>query len=224
MQANIQTFENSIGYTFKDKSLLQLALTHRSASKKNNERLEFLGDSILGFVVAEELFNRFPSASEGELSRIRAKLVNAESLVQLAKNMQFSTAINLGAGELKSGGKHKSSILADAVEAVIGAIYLDSGMETCRVRVLSWYQSRLDGISLDVVHKDSKTLLQEILQSRGNALPVYTIESVEGEAHDQTFIVKCRISLLSESTVGSGKNRRLAEQQAASKALQALGR
>jgi len=223
MATSIQSFEKTIGYTFNDKSLLQLALTHRSASKANNERLEFLGDSILGFVVAEDLFNRFPTASEGELSGIRAKLVNGESLTQLAKDMQFSTVINLGAGELKSGGKQRPSILADAVEAVIGAIYLDCGMEICRARVISWYQPRLDSISLDVVHKDSKTRLQEILQSRGDALPVYTIESVEGEAHDQTFIVQCSISLLTESTTGSGKNRRVAEQLAATKALQALG-
>lgn len=215
-------FSRRIGYTFHHPELLTLALTHRSYGGQNNERLEFLGDSIVNFVIAEALYKRFPEAREGQLSRLRAGLVKGQTLAELAREFSLGEFLLLGSGEMKSGGYRRDSILADALEAVIGAIYLDAGMEIAKVRVLSWYAERLEAIDLQDTQKDPKTRLQEFLQSRQSALPRYEVTSVEGEAHAQTFTVECHVAMLSEHTIGVGTSRRYAEQEAAKKALTLL--
>ncbi|SHF63454.1 RNAse III [Modicisalibacter ilicicola DSM 19980] len=219
MSTSHTAFSRHIGYSFRDPALLALALTHRSYGGDNNERLEFLGDSIVNFVIGEALFQRFPQAREGQLSRLRARLVKGKTLAELAREFCLGEQLRLGSGEMKSGGYRRDSILADAVEAVIGAIYLDGGMQEARARVLSWYASRLESINLQDTQKDPKTRLQEFLQSRQSALPRYEVVSVEGEAHAQTFTVECHVQLLDEHTVGIGTSRRHAEQEAAEKAL-----
>lgn len=211
-----------LGYSFEDTSLCELALTHRSCGKRNNERLEFLGDSILNFVIAEDLYARFPEAREGDLSRLRAGQVKGETLAEIARELGFGDYLRLGSGELKSGGYRRDSILADSVEAVIGAIYLDSDMDTVRAYILSWYQERLDKIDLKKTQKDSKTRLQEFLQSRRHALPEYELVKVEGEAHNQTFYILCHVALWDQPTQGVGNSRRQAEQEAARAALEKL--
>ncbi|WP_163576534.1 ribonuclease III [Halomonas faecis] len=222
MSHSLIPFSRRIGHDFSDISLLELALTHRSFGGQNNERLEFLGDSIVNFVIAEALYQRFPQAREGQLSRLRARLVRGQTLAELAREMAFGECLRLGSGEMKSGGHRRDSILADAVEGVIGAIYLDAGMDTARARVLAWYAERLESIDLQDTQKDPKTRLQEFLQSRQAALPRYEVVSVEGEAHDQTFTVECQVELLQDCTLGTGPSRRHAEQQAAGKALASL--
>ncbi|MBA2778557.1 ribonuclease III [Billgrantia kenyensis] len=219
MSKTLTTFSRRIGHAFSDISLLELAMTHRSFGGQNNERLEFLGDSIVNFVIAEALYERFPQAREGQLSRLRARLVRGQTLAELAREMAFGECLRLGSGEMKSGGHRRDSILADAVEAVLGAIYLDAGMDVARARVLAWYAERLESIDLQDTQKDPKTRLQEFLQSRQSPLPRYEVVSVEGEAHDQTFTVECHIQLLDSHTLGSGSSRRHAEQQAAELAL-----
>jgi ribonuclease III len=218
----LDAFSRRIGHSFGDIALLELAMTHRSYGGQNNERLEFLGDSIVNFVIAEALYQRFPQAREGQLSRLRARLVRGQTLAELAREMDFGDYLRLGSGELKSGGQRRDSILADAVEAVIGAIYLDVGMDTARARVLAWYAARLEAIDLQDTQKDPKTRLQEFLQSRQVALPRYEVVSVEGEAHDQIFTVECHVELLEAHTLGTGTSRRHAEQQAAEMALARL--
>ncbi|MDD3447700.1 MAG: ribonuclease III [Gammaproteobacteria bacterium] len=208
-----------LGHRFQQTELLECALTHRSFRKDNNERLEFLGDAILSFVMAEELYRRFPQAKEGELSRLRASLVKGETLAVLAREFGLGDYLLLGSGELKSGGYRRESILADALEAVIGAIYLDAGMERCRGCVLEWYAERLDALSPQGTLKDPKTRLQEYLQAHRLALPTYLVDSVEGEAHAQVFRVECRIEGLDMTTRGTGSSRRRAEQEAARIAL-----
>ncbi|MDR5868215.1 ribonuclease III [Halomonas koreensis] len=222
MSNSLTLFSRRIGHDFAQSDLLELALTHRSYGGRNNERLEFLGDSIVNFVIAEDLFQRFPQAREGQLSRLRARLVKGQTLAELAREMDFGEHLRLGSGEMKSGGHRRDSILADAVEAVIGAIYLDAGMETARARVLAWYAERLEAIDLQDTQKDPKTRLQEFLQSRQAALPRYEVISVEGEAHAQTFTVECHVEMLEEHTRGIGSSRRHAEQQAAERALARL--
>ncbi|MYL24506.1 ribonuclease III [Vreelandella massiliensis] len=222
MSNPLNTFCRRIGHEFNDISLLELAMTHRSYGGRNNERLEFLGDSIVNFVIAEALFERFPQAREGQLSRLRARLVKGQTLAELAREMAFGECLRLGSGEMKSGGHRRESILADAVEAVIGAIYLDAGMDAVRERVMTWYAQRLANISLQDTQKDPKTRLQEFLQSRQAALPRYEVVTVKGEAHAQTFTVECHIELLDEHTTGKGPSRRHAEQQAAAEALNHL--
>ncbi|GAA0633534.1 ribonuclease III [Halomonas beimenensis] len=219
MSNSLTLFSRRIGHDFAQPELLELALTHRSFGGRNNERLEFLGDSIVNFVIAEDLYQRFPQAREGQLSRLRARLVKGQTLAELAREMDFGDHLRLGSGEMKSGGHRRDSILADAVEAVIGAIYLDAGMETARARVLAWYAERLEAIDLQDTQKDPKTRLQEFLQSRQVALPRYEVISVEGEAHAQTFTVECHVDILDEHTQGIGSSRRHAEQQAAERAL-----
>lgn len=220
---NLRVLIKAIGYEFDNLEHLELALTHRSCGSQNNERLEFLGDSLLNCTIAEALFQKFPKAKEGQLSRLRARLVKGVTLAEIAREKDLGEFLRLGSGELKSGGFNRDSILADAVEAIIGAIYLDSDFETCQERVLSWYQSRLEGLSLDETHKDFKTRLQEYLQSRKSELPVYHLTKVEGEAHEQTFYIECEVSMLKERTYGEGGSRRIAEQQAAASALELLG-
>ncbi|MEQ5801873.1 ribonuclease III [Halomonas sp. H10-9-1] len=222
MSQTLNAFSRRLGHDFSDDSLLELAMTHRSFGGRNNERLEFLGDSIVNFVIAEALFRRFPEAREGQLSRLRARLVKGQTLAELAREMSFGEHLRLGSGEMKSGGHRRESILADAVEAIIGAIYLDAGMETVRARILSWYATRLEEISLQDTQKDPKTRLQEFLQSRQVPLPRYEVVSVEGEAHAQTFTVECHVELLDDHTTGIGASRRHAEQQAAEMALKQL--
>jgi ribonuclease-3 len=220
---NLSRLERKLGHSFKDQDLMVLALTHRSFAGRNNERLEFLGDAILNFVAGEALFERFPQAREGQLSRLRARLVKGETLAVLARGFELGDYLRLGSGELKSGGFRRESILADALEALIGAIYLDAGMEAARERVLEWLSGELDGLTLVDTNKDPKTRLQEFLQSRACELPRYEVVDVQGEPHCRTFMVECQVALLNEKTLGQGGSRRIAEQVAAAAALIALG-
>lgn len=208
-----------LGHQFNNPSLLEDALSHRSFRGKNNERLEFLGDAILNYVIAAALFRHYPEAREGELSRIRASLVREETLAALAQEFNLGYSLKLGAGELKSGGSARTSILADAVEAIIGAIYLDAGMATCEQCVLQWYASRLTNLDEVPNLKDAKTRLQEYLQAHKHALPLYEIQTIEGAAHKQIFSVNCRIEGLPHAAIGTGTSRRRAEQEAAQKVL-----
>ena len=223
MKSSLDKLERKLGYTFKDSELAVLALTHRSYGGRNNERLEFLGDSIVNFLIAEDLFQRFPEAREGQLSRLRARMVRGQTLAELAREFGLGDFLLLGSGELKSGGFRRESILADVVEALLGAIYLDAGMEACRERVQAWYASRLKTLSVTDQHnKDPKTRLQEYLQSRQQKLPDYELLSIEGKAHAQTFKVCCHVDGLSDNE-GTGSSRRIAEQQSARNALILLG-
>ncbi len=216
--------ERKLGYEFSDRGRLELALTHRSCGSCNNERLEFLGDSIVNFVIAEALFERFPEAREGQLSRLRARMVRGVTLAELGREFQLGDFLRLGSGELKSGGYRRESILADAVEAIIGAIYLDAGMDVCHERIRSWFQERLAGLSAsDEQNKDPKTRLQEYLQARQQSLPKYQVISITGEAHDQVFTISCELDCLDQPSQGEGPSRRGAEQQAARNALKLLG-
>ena len=211
-----------LGYQFNDPALVDLALTHRSVGSANNERLEFLGDSIVNFLMAEALFNKFPRCREGELSQMRAKLVKGATLAEIAREFGVGDFLNLGPGELKSGGFRRDSILADSVEALIGAIYQDGGMEPCRKHVLSWYKSRLDKISPVTTNKDAKSRLQELLQSDQKGLPTYNVLKTSGTDHQQYFDVECVIEHLNKRFHGSASNRRAAEQAAAQEALNTL--
>ncbi len=214
--------EKRIGYQFNDANLLNLALTHRSVDGKHNERLEFLGDSILSFVIADDLYHRFPKINEGDMSRMRATLVRGHTLAELGREFVLGEHLKLGPGELKSGGFRRDSILADAVEAIIGAIYLDSDVEIVRRIVLSWYQSRLESIEPGVSQKDPKTRLQEFLQGRKKPLPVYSVTNIKGEAHNQEFTVTCKVAGLEHDIIALGTSRRKAEQAAAQLALEKL--
>jgi ribonuclease-3 len=209
----------ALGYRFKCEELLTFALTHRSAGSPNNERMEFLGDSLLNYVVAEALFERFPIASEGELTRSRATLVKGDTLAEIAQRLDLGQYLLLGGGELKSGGWRRASILADALEAIIGAIYLDTGMLTCKQVVLQLLRERLESMSPQKVVKDPKTRLQEYLQAKQQALPQYRVLAVLGAPHAQHFEVECVISELPMPTRGKGESRRRAEQEAAAQAL-----
>ncbi|CAH6816803.1 RNase III [Vibrio chagasii] len=222
MNSPIDKLERKIGYQFNDADLIHLALTHRSAAGKHNERLEFLGDSILSFVIADDLYHRFPKVNEGDMSRMRATLVRGHTLAELGREFELGDYLKLGPGELKSGGFRRDSILADAVEAIIGAIYLDSDTETVRGIILSWYQSRLEAIQPGVSQKDPKTRLQEFLQGRRNPLPVYTVTNIKGEAHNQEFTVECEVAGVDKPVIGKGTSRRKAEQAAAETALEQL--
>lgn len=207
--------EQGLDYTFLNQSLLDNALTHRSHSATNNERLEFLGDSILNFVVAELLYLRFPQAPEGDLSRLRAALVRGESLAEISRGLSLGEYLNLGEGELKSGGFRRASILADALEAVIGAIYLDSGIESCKSFVRKWFDSRFNDLSLETGEKDPKSQLQEWLQARRKPLPIYSVAEIGGDSHNQQFTVVCSVSLLDEAATATAASRKTAEKEAA---------
>lgn len=211
-----------LGLTFNNPDLFLTALTHRSAGAKNNERLEFLGDSILGFVIAEILYDKFSEAPEGVLSRLRANLVNQGSLAELAREHRFGDYLLLGSGELKSGGFRRESILSDALEAVIGALYLDQGVEVCKQWIKDLFQQKLQALSLDTWQKDPKTQLQELMQSKKIDLPEYTLLTMSGLPHEQTFKVKCTIPLLKDACIGTGVSRKRAEQAAAEKMLRLL--
>jgi len=213
-----------IGYNFGNPQLADYALTHRSVGGINNERLEFLGDAILGFVVADELYARFKEADEGQLSRMRAGLVKGESLATLARDLELGKYLKLGAGELRSGGQSRNSILADALEALLAAIYLDGGYDAVRQVTLHLFQERLESISPDSHQKDPKTRLQEFLQGRGLGLPAYKIMDIDGEQHDQLFRVKCIVEDLSVESEGQGGSRRKAEQDAAGQVLEQVSK
>jgi ribonuclease-3 len=208
-----------LDYQFNNPDLLTEALTHRSAAAKNNERLEFLGDSILNFVIANELYHLYPDSPEGDLSRLRASLVKKEGLALIAHDLVLGEYLILGSGELKSGGHRRDSILADTVEAIFGAVYLDGGFEACKQLILRLYRTQLENIPDVSLLKDPKTRLQELLQSRKISLPVYHVIDVSGKAHQQTFVISCSIDKLGVVTQGKAGSRRKAEQQAAEKAI-----
>lgn len=212
------------GYQFKQAGLLDQALTHRSYSRQhNNERLEFLGDSILSLIISNHIYNRFGDADEGDLSRIRASLVKQETLALVARQIDLGDCIHLGGGELKSGGFRRASILADALEALIGAIYLDSDYTQTETAVLRLYQGKLQNIDADSNLRDPKTRLQEYLQANRNSLPGYKVTQTTGKAHDQMFTVSCKLLDLDMQCNGQGSSRKKAEQQAAQKILDLLG-
>ncbi|NCX39665.1 MAG: ribonuclease III [Actinobacteria bacterium] len=211
-----------IHYTFNDPSFMIMALTHRSFSSQHNERLEFLGDSVLSFLIANELYKRFPRIDEGDLSRLRAQLVKESSLSTIATSMGLGDFIRLGEGELKSAGWRRPSILADTFESIIGAIYLDGGIKPTHEFVLRFFETQLNEIDPKLIQKDPKTLLQELLQSKKSDLPIYTVVSIEGEAHSQTFTIECHIKKSNIKTQGVGNSRRIAEQEAASRAYQLM--
>lgn len=222
MESLLIKLSQRLEYSFQDSQLLQLALTHRSLGHQNNERLEFLGDSIINWVMAEHLFQLFPMATEGELTRLRASLVNKMALAEVAKEFNLGDYLQLGSGELKSGGFRRDSILADALEAIIAAIYLDSDMAVVKAQILKWFGKQLQLTSLDKT-KDPKTRLQEFMQSRQMALPEYAVVKTKGEAHNQYFYVECRSDALTAPACGEGSSRRAAEQMAAQAALTLLG-
>jgi ribonuclease-3 len=211
--------ETALGHRFNDPGLLRIALTHRSQSAKNNERLEFLGDSVLNCIIADELYRRFPQLAEGDLSRVRAVMVRQQTLFERAEALDIGEQLQLGEGELRSGGKRRPSILADALEAIIGAVYIDAGFDVVRRVVLGIFAATLRDADPAVLGKDPKTLLQEYLQGRHIALPQYSIVATEGEAHRQRFRVECSIAQLAIKTAGEGTSRRAAEQDAAELAL-----
>ncbi|HHC71561.1 MAG TPA: ribonuclease III [Thiotrichales bacterium] len=211
-----------IGHPFNDPALLEEALTHRSAGSVNNERLEFLGDSVLSFIISDSLFHRYPNATEGELSRLRASLVNGEKLAEIARALDLGQYLRLGSGELKSGGFRRASILADAMEAIIGAVYLDAGFTTVRNWLLELFQPHFQALPDPELLKDPKTRLQEYLQGRRMALPRYEVTQVTGQSHNQRFDVTCTIEGVEHPFRGSGTSRRRAEQEAALNALESL--
>ncbi len=210
-----------IGYTFKDIQLLEHALSHRSIGDINNERLEFLGDALLGVIIAEALFRHCPHAREGELSRMRSSLVSGAHLAELARKLELGEFIKLGAGELKTGGRQRESILANALEAIIGAVFLDSNIEHCRQCVLRWYGNLLQDLSAMPLAKDSKSHLQEWVQAHKFSLPSYTA-TISGKPHDQVFVVLCEVPGLPHSATGTSTSRRKAEQLAAKHYLDLL--
>jgi ribonuclease III len=208
-----------LGYEPRDPALFQAALTHRSAAGPNNERLEFLGDAVLNLVVAHHLYAAFPAATEGDLSRLRARVVSGEPLAEVAATLALGEALQLGTGELKTGGFRRQSILADALEAVFGALYLDGGLAAAAGVIARLFQPRIAALPAPHELRDAKTRLQEYLQSRGIMLPRYTVQRVEGEAHAQTFHVSCEVPALRLAAEGSGSSRRRAEQEAAERIL-----
>jgi len=210
----------SLGHVFNDPTLFLQALTHRSAGSRNNERLEFLGDAVLGCVVATELYQRYPQAKEGELSRLRSNLVKGESLAAIARDLDIGQYLMLGTGERKSGGHRRDSILSDAVEALFGAIYLDAGFAACQQCILVQFAGRLEQLPEVAALKDAKTRLQEYLQAQHKSLPEYTITETSGDAHARFFKVDCVVNDMNvPSSHGQGKSRRHAEQDAAEKML-----
>ena len=222
MSSRLGWAEKNLGYRFSDGDLLDLALTHRSASARNNERLEFLGDAVLGMVIANAVFRRRPDAGEGILSRIRSRLVRGETLSDIARELDLGALVRLGSGEVRTGAHQRSSILSNAVEAIIGAIYLDGGMaETERV-ILALYRDRLSQLPGEDELTDPKTRLQEWLQARGHHPPAYKVNNIAGAAHAQTFEVVCAVDALGITVAGHGASRRVAEQEAAARALERI--
>lgn len=219
---DLPEFERRIGYQFSDRELLRSALTHRSHGAKHNERLEFLGDSLVNLAIAMELFARFPKSQEGDLSRLRAALVKKQSLYEVAQEIDLGHFLLLGEGELRSGGYRRPSILADALEALVGAVLIDGGLQAAQGFVRRLFGERLDRLEPSAVDKDPKTRLQELLQGRRLPLPDYAVVEVSGAAHDQRFRVSCRIDQCAVVTEGEGASRRIAEMAAAQRAYDAL--
>ena len=219
---HIEQLEKILNYHFIDNSLLELALTHRSFQGKNNERLEFLGDSILNFIIAELLFKKFSLLPEGDLSRLRSQLVKAATLSEIGILLNLGDYLILGEGELKSSGWRRPSILADSVEAIIGAIFIDGGISAASDLIKSWFKERIESIDPNDIQKDSKSILQELLQARKIGLPEYNVVAIEGEAHCQNFKVSCSILKLGLSIEGEGTSRKIAEQNAAEDVLKKL--
>ena len=217
-----EKLQERIGYRFEDPTLLEQAVTHRSYSNANNERLEFLGDAILNFVIASALFERFPDATEGQLSRLRARLGKRPTLANVARELNLGEQLIMGGGELKSGGFNRDSILSDALEAILGAMLLDAGAAVTSERIVALFESRLDELSLSNVHKDAKSRLQEFLQGRGKALPDYVLVKTSGKSPHQEFEVECRSGELTQAVSARGTSRRKAEQAAAQRALDLL--
>ena len=220
---NLQLLQTRLGYTFQDAGLLQQALTHRSHSATHNERLEFLGDSVLNCVVASILYERFAAIDEGDLSRLRANLVKQQSLFEIAQRLELSQFLRLGEGELKSGGFRRPSILADTLEALLGAIFLDSGFDAASRVIRAFYIPILDSVDPRTLGKDAKTLLQEFLQSKKIPLPTYNVVATHGAAHSQEFEIECLVPRLNIQVFGRGGSRRAGEQAAAKLALDAVG-
>lgn len=213
----------SLGYNFCQDGLLRQALTHRSYSAQHNERLEFLGDSVLNCTIAKALYDAFPSLSEGTLSRMRANLVKQDTLAEIAVRLKLGDYMLLGEGEIKSGGFRRPSILADTLESIFGAVFLDAGFEAAQAVVMRQFEAVIANIDPNVSGKDAKTRLQEWLQARKHALPDYQMAGTRGEAHDQIFVVSCHIPALGITTQGQGRSRRAAEQEAALQALKQVG-
>ena len=219
---HIKQLEKILNYHFNDYSLLELALTHRSFQGKNNERLEFLGDSILNFIIAELLFKKFNLLPEGDLSRLRSQLVKARTLSEIGILFQLGDYLILGEGELKSSGWRRPSILADSVEAIIGAVFMDGGISAATDLITGWFKERIDSIDPDDIQKDPKSILQELLQEKKISLAEYNVVAIEGEAHRQNFRVSCSILKLGLSIEGQGSSRKIAEQSAAEEVLKKL--
>jgi ribonuclease-3 len=220
--SQVDVLATRLGYEPRERALFVVALTHRSADGPNNERLEFLGDSVLNLLLSERLYREFPTASEGDLSRLRARLVSEEPLAEIAQAMQLGELLMLGSGELKTGGFRRQSILADAFEALCGALYLDGGLDVVRERIGPLFEARIAGLPEPSTLKDAKTRLQELLQGVGRPLPVYTVKRTSGEPHAQTFLVSCALLQPPIETEGEGPSRRRAEQVAAQAALARL--
>ncbi|PTB85009.1 ribonuclease III [Pseudidiomarina aestuarii] len=218
----VEQLERVFGYQFQNRERLQRALTHRSASATHNERLEFLGDAVLSIIISEALFERFPRIDEGDLSRMRATLVCGRSLAKVAQRFELGKFLVLGPGEMKSGGNRRESILADGIEALLGAMYLESDLPTCRPVVLGWFADKLATIQPGATHKDPKTRLQEYLQGRQQPLPDYQVVSTQGQAHNQQFTVSCTVAGIDKPVMGTGTSRRKAEQAAAQQVLEKL--
>ena len=220
---SLPSIERAIGYVFSSRSIQDQALTHRSFGAVHNERLEFLGDSVLNCVIAQALYERFSEVREGDLSRLRANLVRQETLAEIAQRLGLGEQLRLGEGELKSGGFRRPSILADALEALFGAVFVDGGFEQARKTILRLFEPFLAHLDPRHSGKDAKTALQEFLQGRRLALPQYQLRATHGEAHAQEFEVECLVPELGISTVGRGQSRRAAEQEAARRALEQTG-
>ncbi len=220
--SQVDVLATRLGYEPRERGLFVVALTHRSADGPNNERLEFLGDSVLNLLLSERLYLEFPTATEGDLSRLRARLVSEEPLAEIAQAIQLGELLLLGSGELKTGGFRRQSILADAFEALCGALYLDGGLDVVRDRIGPLFESRIAALPEPSTLKDAKTRLQELLQGVGRPLPVYTVKRTSGEPHAQTFLVSCSLSQPPIETEGEGPSRRRAEQVAAQAALTRL--
>jgi len=220
--SSAKQLQERLQYTFSDQQLLVLALSHRSRGSQNNERLEFLGDAVLGLTISNFLYRRFSHASEGDLSRIRSQIVRAESLAEIARSLELGPELLLGQGEMKSGGQRRDSILGDTVEALIGAIYLDGGILSAERCILSWFSEQLNAVDLDVPVKDPKTALQEWLQGRGRALPEYQLVKTEGEDHSRLYTMSCIIDELKSAATATASSRRRAEQLVAEKILKEL--
>jgi ribonuclease-3 len=221
--AALSQLQKDLGYAFLQPDLLTQALTHRSAKGQHNERLEYLGDAILGFVIADQLYHRFPRHKEGDLSRMRSALVKGDTLSVMARELNLGDYLQLGPGELKSGGHNRDSILADALESILGAVYLDRGLEAAQQLILHLFEERLEDLHPTRLLKDHKTRLQEYLQSRGQQLPDYRVIEVLGEDHQQEFVVGCRVMGLPHEIVCRASSRKKAEHACAQKAIEQLG-